>query len=61
VVVSGIDAAYDMCHGGERILFFARIVNIFFDYFVTVRNQLGNLIVARRQTKDKTAETIAIG
>jgi len=33
----------------------------FFDYFVTVRNQLGNLIVARRQTKDKTAETIAIG
>jgi hypothetical protein len=33
VVVSGIDAAYDMCHGGERILFFARIVNIFFVLF----------------------------
>ena len=42
-------------------MFFCDCVNVFFDYFVTVRNQLGNLIVARRQTKDKTAETIAIG
>jgi len=33
VVVSGIGAAYDVCHGGERIVFFARIVNIFFVLF----------------------------
>ena len=33
----------------------------FFDYFVTAINQLGNLRVARKHTKDKTADTIAIG